>query len=98
MNQSFPIRGLLAAIAVAVGPLVQPAAAHAEWDIEKYDRCLTDPTKLDSECCIMSGGNWDKSGKCVAPPADEVSVPEPTRPGPLVPGSVFNPPGGVLTP
>jgi hypothetical protein len=55
-----------AAIALAIGGLVQPAVSQAEWNIEEYDACLKNASALF--CCVASGGEWNiNQYKCEAP-------------------------------
>ncbi|HZQ32999.1 MAG TPA: hypothetical protein VFB19_14845 [Mycobacterium sp.] len=66
------------AIALGAGVFGHTAIASAEWDIEKYDKCMANPHTEDpgqtyhSLCCFASGGIWDAdTNKCRAP-ADRI--------------------------
>jgi hypothetical protein len=67
------LRRLVAAtlfMAAALGVLGHPAIARAEWDIEEYDRCMATPSNTwhhAYDCCVISGGQWNSTGNCVAP-------------------------------
>jgi hypothetical protein len=90
----------MAAIALAIGGLAQPAVSHAEavWDIGAYDSCAraADNRLLQTLdygrhadeirfCCDRSGGQWSQAQGCTAPPI--------TAPPPQSPGEVIQAPG-----
>jgi hypothetical protein len=59
---------LAGALTLAANVLGQIATASAEWDIEKYDRCMYVPGIKPAYCCIDSGGRLDpNTGVCTAP-------------------------------
>jgi hypothetical protein len=82
-----------AAIALAVGGLLQPTISHAEkiWDIGDFDSCTkaaekrfgsgqTNSDQLLDEikfCCIRSGGEWTQGQGCTAPAATYAPKPTP---------------------
>jgi len=84
-----------AAIALAVGGLIQPAVSHAEpvWDIGEFDSCTkaaeqrfgsgqTNSAQYDDEvrfCCARSGGEWSQTQGCTAPPATFQTKPQTPR-------------------
>jgi hypothetical protein len=61
------------AIAVGGGAFSSPIA-HAEWDIEAFDKCMAQPHNEDPlatwhmYCCINSGGTVTPDGGCTNSP------------------------------
>ncbi|OBK71995.1 hypothetical protein A5651_17625 [Mycobacterium sp. 1274761.0] len=97
-----------AAIALAVGGVLQPTMSHAEkvWDIGDFDSCTksaenrfisgqTNSDQFSDEvkfCCIRSGGEWTQAQGCTAPAA--TFAPKPTP----LPSQVATGPGQATSP
>lgn len=88
-----PAALLVAATALGVGTLADPAIASAapkEWVIGSYNSCIqrlqddSGPTyAVLTFCCAFSGGVWNEAkGECTAPPATDVERTTPPRSAP----------------
>jgi hypothetical protein len=65
---------LAGALTLAASAFGQSATAGAEWDIEKYDRCMYIAYTKPIYCCIDSGGRMGSDGVCRAPWNESVNA------------------------
>jgi hypothetical protein len=96
---------LLAAVrALGASTFGHIALAHAEWDIDEYDRCVRpEAHNVVMVCCIATGGDWhgtEQDGYCTASPAELTKAtnigprqPQPGRQSTL-PTATFGAPAG----
>src|SRR5258708_21386934 len=78
---------LAGALTLAASAFGQCATASADWDIEKYDRCMYIPYTKPIYCCIDSGGRIGSDGVCRAPwnaPVNASQIFQPNK-GPILP-------------
>jgi hypothetical protein len=60
---------LMAGAAFGAAPVV--SAEPQEWDIEKYDECMSATVRNPEVCCLTSGGVLSADREpCMAPAAD----------------------------
>ena len=94
-------RAALVAGAITLGASAfgHTAIASADWDIEKYDRCVAAGTEIEVECCLDSGGYIGNGWVCVAPPARTLQSIQgvPLQPKLGQPGRPPMPPVGVIS-
>ncbi|MCV7154759.1 hypothetical protein [Mycolicibacterium pyrenivorans] len=59
-----------AAVIAAAALCPGAAIASAEWDIDRYDVCMSRTIRDTDGCCIVSGGDLGSDGVCRAPAAN----------------------------
>jgi hypothetical protein len=82
------------ALTLAASAFGQSATASAEWDIEKYDRCMYIAYTKPVYCCIDNGGRMGSDGVCRAPwtePANASPIFQPNK-NPTLPTVAVGPP------
>jgi hypothetical protein len=78
---------LAGALTLAASAFGQSATASADWDLDKYDRCMYIPYTKPVYCCIDSGGRMGSDGVCRAPWTEPVKA-----------GQIFQPNNGPILP
>jgi hypothetical protein len=87
---------LAGALTLAASAFGHSATASAEWDTEKYDRCMYIRYTKPIYCCIDSGGRMGSDGVCRAPWNEAVNAGQIFQPnkGPILPTAGVGTPAG----
>jgi hypothetical protein len=87
---------LAGALTLAASAFGHSATASAEWDIEKYDRCMYIAYTKPVYCCIDSGGRMGSDGVCRAPWTEPVNASQIFQPNknPILPTAGVGTPAG----